>query len=200
MKHTLSVFLLLLTTCGSLFAEDKQARIIKYSNKDIIELRCQMRISTAIVLPANEQILDFTTGDKEHWIVNGAQNFCYIHPAKEGAVSNLNLICSSGNIYSFVLAEVSGDNIDYKVFVEPRDESLITALASPNPRFVPAEEMAHYKAQVTSLAGADRQDPNGCRQDDREGNQSVQIQISLLSQVPVPVQEPGTIPGDGHLP
>ena len=151
MKHTLSVFLLLLTTCGSMFAEDKQARIIKYSNKDIIELRCQMRISTAIVLPANEQILDFTTGDKEHWIVNGAQNFCYIHPAKEGAVSNLNLICSSGNIYSFVLAEVSGDNIDYKVFVEPRDESLITALASPNPRFVPAEEMAHYKAQVASL-------------------------------------------------
>ena len=200
MKHTLSVFLLLLTTCGSMFAEDKQARIIKYSNKDIIELRCQMRISTAIVLPANEQILDFTTGDKEHWIVNGAQNFCYIHPAKEGAVSNLNLICSSGNIYSFVLAEVSGDNIDYKVFVEPRDESLITALASPNPRFVPAEEMAHYKAQVATLAGADSQDPNGCRQDDGERNQSVQIQISLLSKVPVPVQEPGTIPGDGHFP
>ena len=85
MKHILSLFLLLLSACGSLFAEDRQARVIKYSDKDIIELRCQMRVSTAIVLPASEQILDFTTGDKEHWIVNGAQNFCYVHPAKQGA-------------------------------------------------------------------------------------------------------------------
>ena len=103
MKPFLSLFLLVLSTCGSLTAGDRQARVIKYSDKDIIELRCQMRVSTAIVLPAGEQILDFTTGDKEHWIVNGAQNFCYVHPAKQGVSSNLNLICASGNIYSFVL-------------------------------------------------------------------------------------------------
>ena len=154
MKHTLSVFLLFLTTCGSLLAEDKQARLIKYSNKDIIELRCQMRVSTAIVLPANEQILDFTSGDKEHWIVNGAQNFCYIHPAKQAATSNLNLICASGNIYSFVLTEVGEEaaaEVDYKVFVEPREQSGVSALTSLNPRFVPAEDLAHYKTQIVSL-------------------------------------------------
>jgi type IV secretory pathway VirB9-like protein len=149
MKPFLSLFLLFLSTCGSLTAADRQARVIKYSDKDIIELRCQMRVSTAIVLPAGEQILDFTTGDKEHWIVNGAQNFCYIHPAKQAASSNLNLICASGNIYSFLLTEVG--EVDYKVFVEPREQSAVSALVSPNPRFVPAEDLAVYKAQVANL-------------------------------------------------
>ena len=143
MKRILTVLFLYLTTSGSLLCQDRKARVIQYSPKDIVEIRCQMRVSTAIVLPTNEQILDFTTGDKEHWIVNGAQNFCYVHPAKEGASSNLNLICASGNIYSFVLAEVSGGAVDYKVFVEPKDQSLIgSALSSPNPRFVPVRTIS----------------------------------------------------------
>ena len=151
MKRILVLLFLSLTTCGPLLAQDRKARLVHYSNKDIIELRCQMRVSTAIVLPASEQILDFTTGDKEHWIVNGAQNFCYVHPAKEGASSNLNLICASGNIYSFVLTEIPGGDADYKVFVEPRDQSVVSGLSSSNPRFVPVEELARYRAQVTTL-------------------------------------------------
>jgi type IV secretion system protein VirB9 len=153
MKPLLPLFILILSTCGPLMAGDRQARVIQVSDKDIIELRCQMRVSTAIVLPAGEQILDFTTGDKEHWIVKGAQNFCYIDPAKPGASSNLNLVCASGKIYSFLLTEVGEEAaaVDYKVFVEPREESAVSALASPNPRFVPAEELAVYKTQVASL-------------------------------------------------
>ena len=154
MKKTLSAVILFLAVCGSLSA-DKQARVVKVSQKDIIELRCQVRMSTAIVLPANEQILEFTTGDKEFWIVNGAQNFCYVHPAKEGATSNLNLICASGNIYSFVLTEISSEpahrEADYKIFVEPKEESEIGALGSLNPRFIPSEELVQYKKQISSL-------------------------------------------------
>ena len=77
-----SLFLFSLLPCGFLSAGDREARTVHYSKKDIIELRCQVRVSTAIVLPTNEKILDFTTGDKEYWIVNGAENFCYVHPAK----------------------------------------------------------------------------------------------------------------------
>ncbi|MEW5980406.1 MAG: TrbG/VirB9 family P-type conjugative transfer protein [Acidobacteriota bacterium] len=153
MKPILTL-LLFLSACDSLPAADRQARVIRYSDQDIIELRCQMRVSTAIVLPAGEQILDFTTGDKEHWIVNGAQNFCYVHPAKPGSTSNLNLICASGNIYSFLLNDVGEDasgEVDYKVFVEPRETSRISLSGSPNPRFVPAEELAASRAQVTAL-------------------------------------------------
>src|SRR5206468_8648776 len=152
----LSLFFLSLPPCGPLSAGDREARTVHYSRKDIIELRCQVRVSTAIVLPTNEKILDFTTGDKEYWIVNGAENFCYVHPARPGISSNLNLICSSGNVYSFLLAEVSTTPnpekpVDYKVFVEPGDDSLVSSINSPNPRFVPAEEMAHYKKQITLL-------------------------------------------------
>jgi len=59
------------------------------------------------VLPKNEQILDFTCGDKEFWIVSGTQNFAYVKPAKVNFQTNLNLITASGNVYSFVLTEVS---------------------------------------------------------------------------------------------
>ena len=151
-----SLLLLSLLPCGPLSAGDREARTVHYSRKDIIELRCQVRVSTAIVLPTNEKILDFTTGDKEYWIVNGAENFCYVHPAKPGISSNLNLICSSGNVYSFLLAEVSTTPnpekpVDYKVFVEPQDDSLVSSINSPNPRFVPAQELAQYQKQITLL-------------------------------------------------
>src|SRR5262249_992077 len=69
----------------------------------------------------------------------------------QGAASNLNLICASGNVYSFILTEVAGGDVDYKVFVEPSEQSSIGSASSSNPRFVLAEEVAHYKAQVTTL-------------------------------------------------
>jgi len=42
----------------------------------------QAPLSTLIILPEDEEILDFTTGDKEFWVINGAHNLCYIHPAQ----------------------------------------------------------------------------------------------------------------------
>ena len=78
-----------------------------YSREEIIPVRAKVRFSTLIVLPDNEEILDFTTGDKEFWIVNGAHNLCYVHPAQAGIRSNLNLITASGNVYSFLLTEIS---------------------------------------------------------------------------------------------
>ncbi|HEX8879510.1 MAG TPA: hypothetical protein VF749_05740 [Candidatus Acidoferrum sp.] len=45
---------------------------MKYSQQDITQVRAKLGFSTLIVLPESEEILDFTTGDKEFWIVNGA--------------------------------------------------------------------------------------------------------------------------------
>lgn len=119
------------------------ARIVHYGDKDIIQLKTKVLISTMIVLPRNEKILDFVTGDKEYWIINGSENFAYVKPAKAGAQSNLNLITASGNIYSFVLKEASEspDTVpDLKVFVEPKEQSLVGA-ASQTPRFVSAHDL-----------------------------------------------------------
>ena len=53
---------------------------MKYAKEDIVPVRAKLRFSTLIVLPDDEEILDFTTGDKEFWIINGAHNLCYVHP------------------------------------------------------------------------------------------------------------------------
>src|SRR6185369_230430 len=96
-----------------------------------------------------ERILDYSCGDKEFWIVNGTENLAYIKPAKEGSQSNLNLITVSGNIYSFLLVEISERSEilpDFKVFVEP-EESMIAA-AGGAPRFVSAQVIDDYRQQV----------------------------------------------------
>src|SRR5712671_3523091 len=100
------------------------ARIVKYGKEDIVPVHAKLRFSTLIVLPDEEEILDFTTGDKEFWIINGAHNLCYVHPAQAGIRSNLNLITASGHVYSFLLTEISSDpnaQPDLKLFVEPKE-------------------------------------------------------------------------------
>jgi len=134
-------------------ADPGGARTIKYSLQDIIPVRAKLRFSTLIVLPQNEEILDFATGDKEFWIINGAHNLCYVHPAQAGIRSDLHLITSTGRVYSFLLTEVSNDSSaepDLKLFVEPKDESSIggaTALQG----YVRASEAEAYKKELDAL-------------------------------------------------
>lgn len=126
------------------------ARVVHYGERDVVWLKAKVRYTTLIVLPRDEKILDYTCGDKEYWVVNGSENMAYIKPAKVGARTNLNLITASGNIYSFVLAEVSESPEgapDLKVFVEPRDESMLSA-ASGSPRFVAAQTLDDYRQQA----------------------------------------------------
>jgi type IV secretion system protein VirB9 len=126
------------------------ARVVKYSKEDIIPVRAKVRFSTLIVLPEEEEILDFTTGDKEFWIINGAHNLCYVHPAQAGIHSNLNLITSTGHVYSFLLTEISNDpsaEPDLKIFVEPKENSASTSLRG----YVRAGEAEAYKKELDSL-------------------------------------------------
>src|SRR5580698_4026206 len=123
MKRSFPVLVTILVSLASAlssFAADS-ARVVKYSQTDIIPIRAKVRFTTLIVLPANEEILDFTVGDKDFWIVNGIHNLCYLHPAQTGIRSNMNLVTASGRVYSFVLTEISNDHDvdpDLKVFIE----------------------------------------------------------------------------------
>jgi len=125
------------------------AKVVSYGEKDVVPVKAKVRFTTLIVLPKQEQILDFTCGDKEFWIINGSQNFAYVKPAKAGSRTNLNLITASGNVYSFVLSEVSDADADpdLKIFVEPKDESMLSA-ANGQPRFVTAQQVEDYRQQV----------------------------------------------------
>ena len=141
------------------------AKVIPYGDKDIVRLKTKLRYTTLIVLPKIEQILDFTCGDKELWVVNGNQNFAYVKPAKAGAKTNLNLVTASGNIYSFALTEVSelsDATPDLKVFIESKEESMISA-SNASPRFVSAQEVEDYKQQVVIAKEETRQAKQTCQ-------------------------------------
>ena len=94
-------------------------------------------------LPPTEKIMEAATGDKDFWIVDVVGNFCFVHPAKAGISSNLNLITDKGNIYSFTLQDVSATmrTPDLKVIIQPADRSAIVASSGP-PQFVPAAQLA----------------------------------------------------------
>jgi type IV secretion system protein VirB9 len=123
------------------------ARVVAYGQQDLIPVNTKLRYTTLIVLPKNEEILDFTCGDKEFWVVNGNLNFAYVKPAKAGARTNLNLVTASGNIYSFMLTEVSEQpkvEPDLKIFVDLKDDTMVAASRS-GPKFVSAQELERYK-------------------------------------------------------
>jgi type IV secretion system protein VirB9 len=134
-----------------LLAANDAARVVKYGKEDVVPVHAKLRFSTLIVLPESEEILDFTTGDREFWIINGAHNLCYVHPAQAGIRSNLNLITASGHVYSFLLTEISAEpntQPDLKLFVEPKEESnLGTALRG----YVRSADAEAYKKELETV-------------------------------------------------
>ncbi len=120
-------FVLVVFSIGSLAQES--ARTVQYHSQDIIPIRAKLKYTTLIELPTTEKIMEAATGDKEFWIVDVVGNFCFVHPAKQGISSNLNLITDKGNIYSFTLQDISALSTtpDLKVIVEPADRSAIVA-------------------------------------------------------------------------
>jgi type IV secretory pathway VirB9-like protein len=151
--YTLAAFCLIAIGHTRLVAAADGARVVKYSKEDIVPVRAKLRFSTLIVLPENEEILDFTTGDKEFWIINGAHNLCYIHPAQTGIRSNLNLITAAGHVYSFLLTEISNDpnaEPDLKLFIEPKESSGVSGNSSLQ-GYVRAAEAEAYKKELDTL-------------------------------------------------
>jgi type IV secretion system protein VirB9 len=139
----------LLTGVSSLDA-GPAARTVQYAETDIVPIHAKIRFSTLIVLPPNEEILDATTGDKEFWIINGSHNLCYLHPAQQGIRSNLNLITSTGHVYSFLLAEISNEpkvEPDLKIFIERKEESTLNGISAAVP-LAKASEVQAYKNAV----------------------------------------------------
>jgi type IV secretion system protein VirB9 len=115
-------------------AQDASARTVQYHSQDIVPIHAKLKYTTLIQVPPTEKIMEAATGDKDFWIVDVVGNFCFVHPAKAGISSNLNLITDKGNIYSFTLQDVSG-----------------TSDASGPPQFVPAAQLEQTRQQLAAL-------------------------------------------------
>ena len=133
-------------------APTEQARTVQYHSQDIIPIRAKVKYTTLIVVPSTEKIMEAATGDKDFWIVDVVGSFCFVHPAKPGISTNLNLITDKGNIYSFTLQDISsqGGDPDLKVIVQPADQSSLTASAGPS-QYVPAAQLDQAKQQLVTL-------------------------------------------------
>ena len=138
------------------FAQDASARTVQYHSQDIIPIRAKLKYTTLIEVPATEKIMEAATGDKDFWIVDVVGNFCFVHPAKAGISSNLNLITDKGNIYSFTLQDVSATAgaadppPDLKVIVIPADRSSVVAATGP-PQFVPAAQLEQSQQALATV-------------------------------------------------
>ena len=152
MRHPKFVIhcVLVIVSIGAVAQES--ARTVQYHFEDIVAIRAKIKYTTLIELPATEKIMEAATGDKDFWIVDVVGNFCFVHPAKPGISSNLNLITDKGNIYSFTLQDISGSptSPDLKVIIEPADRSAIVAASGP-PQFVPVAQLEQSRQQLAAL-------------------------------------------------
>jgi type IV secretion system protein VirB9 len=140
----LSLTLMLAATGG--FAQ-QTARVVKYHANDIVGVRAKMRYTTLIQLPSTEKILEVASGDKDFWIIDAVGSYCFLHPAKAGIHSNLNLITDKGTVYSFTLDDIETADPDLKVVIEPSDESSLAA-AGGAAKLVSASEVEAARAQA----------------------------------------------------
>lgn len=139
--------------------ESRGATIVTYSPREIVPVNTRQRLTTMIVLPAGERILDFVCGDKEYWVIDGNENLAFVKPAKANAETSLNLVAASGNIYSFILREVSDQpskQPDLKLFVELKDAGMSRAVQG-EPAFVASTELKAYRQQIEIAKDETRQ-------------------------------------------
>jgi type IV secretory pathway VirB9-like protein len=124
--------------------EDTGIRKVSASPQMLIPLHTRLRYTTMIVLPEDEEILDVVCGDKDFWVISATHNIAHVKPAKDGAATNLNLVTTSGAVYSFLLNEKGGNSTpDLKVYVNA-DESAPVA----KPKYYTATQFDGVQAEL----------------------------------------------------
>jgi type IV secretory pathway VirB9-like protein len=137
----------------ALSARAQSTRDVSYDARAVVPVHAKLRFTTMIILPDQEEILDFVCGDKDFWIVSGSQNLAYVKPAKAGATTNLNLVTATGHVYSFLLTEGTA-NPDLKLYVQP-DPSMKTAGAGAKKFYSAADVEEFRRAADTARKAAD---------------------------------------------
>lgn len=128
----------------------QESRTVLIHEKDIVHVSAQLRETTLIILPKDEKVMEVYCGDKDNWVINGAENFVTVKPAQQSARTDVHIITDHANAYTLSFAEVSetpGAVSDLKLFLQPADESEKVRLQS-NPVFISAEVANRYKREA----------------------------------------------------
>ncbi len=119
-------------------------------------LQARVRHTTVITLPARETILDYVVGDAEYWHLTGSANVAFLKPVSEDVETNIALVCESGRIYSFLVAE-SADLDPHLVvrFHDPGAGDGTDGVSAPvrrgahQPAFVARSRIQSYQTMAT---------------------------------------------------
>src|SRR3954470_8393178 len=143
--RTLTLTLAVLTFSGNLAGAQSGVREVSATERGVIPLQTRLRYTTMVVLPDGEEILDVLCGDRDFWVVSATNNIAHVKPAKAGAETNLNLVTSSGAIYSFLLTEKSGAP-DLKVYVQGEPGA-----TGAKPKYYSAAQVETLQSQLSEL-------------------------------------------------
>ncbi len=113
----------------------------------LVDIETRVRHTTVIVLPENENILDFVVGDSEYWHLTGAANVAFLKPIATGVETNVALICESGRIYSFLASEGGEPHLVVRIEPPPEDDTLISA-EPHTPAFIARSEVTAYQVMA----------------------------------------------------
>jgi len=150
MRVRFLVAILVLMPLGlSVAAQTAGVREVTASGRSVIPVETKLRYTTMIVLPDGEEILDVVCGDADFWVISAAQNIAHVKPAKEGAATNLNLLTSSGSVYSFLLRENRTAQPDLRVDVKGDPN----AQRGPQ-RYFPATQVVALQTELRDASAA----------------------------------------------
>lgn len=124
-------------------------REVSATDRGVIPLQTRLRYTTMVILPDGEEILDVLCGDRDFWVISATHNIAHVKPAKAGAETNLNLVTSSGTIYSFMLTEKSSPP-DLKVYVQGDPN------AAGKPKYYSAAQVEALEAQIAEMRESQR--------------------------------------------
>src|SRR5258708_3452349 len=98
-----------LLLAGSLLSAEAQKKVAiqKSGESDLLLIKTQKGFSTLIQFSESDEISEVTCGDKEFWVIEGKGRYLHVKPAKEGIVTNLNVLLKGDVVYSFLLKEIS---------------------------------------------------------------------------------------------
>ena len=133
-------------------AQTGGVREVSATERGVIPLQTRLRYTTMVVLPEGEEILDVLCGDRDFWVISATHNIAHVKPAKAGAETNLNLVTSSGAIYSFMLTEKSSPP-DIKVYVQSEEGA-----PTGKPKYYSAAQVQTLEAQIEELRAAAREE------------------------------------------
>lgn len=142
-----TILTIVLATATVTFAQ--ATREVTVTPRSVVPIDARLRFTTMLILPEGEEILEMICGDKDFWMVSGAQNFAYIKPAKAGASTNLNIVTTTGAVYSFVLTEGAASP-DLKVFIL----SDTASPSPPKPRLYSASDVDRIRREAETARNA----------------------------------------------